>query len=128
MIGCDLVTVAGKAFGEIANDVFLQTTTGQSRRDDGVLLSGELDRFLAADDWDPNFRTRLLHRARPDRDVLVRPEFPLIGEDVLRPRAGDNLVRLFIAGAGILQGHVMHLVFAWDTARKARDQTAIRQA
>src|SRR5450432_2327519 len=99
MVGCDLVAIGGKTFREIADDVFLQPAARKPRRDDGVLLSGKLDRFLAADDWNPDFRTRLLNRPRPDRDVLVGPELTGIGEDFLGPGAGDDLVGFLVARA-----------------------------
>ena len=71
---------------------------------------------------------RLLHRARPDRDVLVRPELALVGEHVLGPGAGDDLVGFLEARARIRQRHVVDLVLARDAAREARDQPAVRQA
>ena len=71
----------------------------QARRDRDVVPAGELDRFLAADDRDPDRRMRLLHRARPDRHVLVGPELARVGEHVLGPGAGDDLVGLLEARA-----------------------------
>ena len=106
----------------------LQPAAAQARRDRDVVPAGELDRFLAADDRDPDLGMRPLHRARPDRHVLVRPELALVGEHVLGPGAGDDLEGFLEAGARFGQRHVVHLVFARNAAREAGDQPAVRQA
>ena len=128
MVGRDRVAVRGEAFRVVADDVVLQPAGCQTWRDADVVLRGELDRFLAADDRHPDFRMRALHRARPERDVAIRPEFALVGEDVLGPGAGDDLVGFLEAGARLRQCDVVHLVFARNAAGKAGDQPPVGQA
>ncbi len=122
------MAVRRQAFRVVADDVVLQSARRQSRRDADVVLRGELDGFLAADDRHPDLRMRLLHRARPQRDVAVRPELALVGEHVLGPGAGDDFVGFLEAGARFRQGDVVHLVFARNAAGEAGDQPAVRQA
>ena len=117
-----------QALGVIGDDVVAEPAAAQARRDRDVVPAGELDRFLAADDRDPDLGMGPLHRARPDRDVLVRPELAFVGEHVLGPGAGDDLEGFLEAGARFGQRHVVHLVFARDAAREAGDQPAVRQA
>ena len=99
MVGRDAMAGRGEALGVVADDVVAQPAAAQARRDRDVVPAGELDRFLAADDRDPDRRMRLLHRPRPDRDVLVGPELALVGEDLLGPGAGDDVVGLLEARA-----------------------------
>ena len=128
VVGRDAMPGRGQALGIEADDVVAQAAAGQARRDRDVVPAGELDRFLAADDRDPDRRMRPLHRPRPDRHVLVRPELPRVGEHVLGPGAGDDVVGLLEAGARFVERHVVHLVLARDAARKARDDAAVGQA
>src|SRR5581483_8141438 len=83
MIGCDAPAMMREAIGEMADDVVLKPARREARRDRGVVLGGEVDRLLAADDGDPDRRVRLLHRAWPDRHVLVGPELAGVGEHLL---------------------------------------------
>src|SRR5258707_2028763 len=99
MVGRDAMAGIGEAPGVVSDNVVAQPAAAQRRRDRNVVLAGELDRFLAADDRDPDLGTGLLHRAGPDRHVLVRPELALVGKDVLGPGAGNDLEGLFEAGA-----------------------------
>src|SRR5277367_4017527 len=92
MVWRDAMPGRVEAFGVIADNVVAQTLVApEARRDRAIVFRGELDRFLAADDRDPDRRARLLHRARPHRDVLVRPELALVGEHLLGPGAGDDV-------------------------------------
>src|SRR5437879_831167 len=100
MVRRDAVTGGGEALRVIADNVVAQAAgAAEPRRDRDIMAGGELDRFLAADDRDPDRRVRLLHRPRPQRDVLVRPEAALIGEHLLGPGAGDDVVGFLEAGA-----------------------------
>ena len=128
MVGRDAMAGIGEALGVIGDDVVAQPAAAEARGDRDVVPAGELDQFLAADDRDPDLGMGPLHRARPDRHVLVGPELALVGEDVLGPGAGDDLEGLLETGAQFGQRHVVHLVFARDAAREAGDQPAVRQA
>ena len=120
--------LAARHFRVIADDVVLQAAGRQTWRDADVVLRGELDGFLAADDRHPDFRMRMLHRARPQRDVAIRPVFALVGEDVLGPGAGDDLVGFLEARARFRECDIVHLVFARNAAGKPGDQPPVGQA
>ena len=129
MVGRDAVAGLRQARRVKANDVVAQTAGApQPRRDRDVVRGGELDRFLAADDRHPDRRVRLLHRARPQRDIVVRPELAFVREHLFGPGAGDDVVGFLEAGARLRQRHVVHLVFARDAAGETGDQPAFRQA
>ncbi len=128
MLRRDAMTVARQARRVVADDVLAQAAGTQPRRDRDVVPGRELDRLLAGDDRHPDRRVRPLHRARPHRDVLVRPELALIGEHLLGPGARDDVVGLLEARARLGQRHIVNLVLARDAAREARDQPAVRQA
>src|SRR5258708_4554843 len=100
----------------------------EPRGDRQIVAGGELDRFLAADDRDPDRRVRLLYRTRPHRDIVVGPVFALVGEHLLGPGAGDDVVGLFEALARLGERHVVHLVFAQDAAGEAGNEAPVRQA
>jgi hypothetical protein len=93
-----------------------------------IVFGGEFDRFLAADNRHPDRRMRPLQWPRPDRDVLVRPEFAVMRENLLGPRLADNLECFLEAGARLGQRHIVHLVFARNAASKAGNQPAIGNA
>ncbi len=127
--GRDAVPGALQAARVIADDVVAQSArAAEAGGDRQVVSGGELDRFLAADDRHPDRRARLLQRARPQRHILVIPEAAAIRKDVLAPGAGDDVERLFEAGARVGERHVVDLVFARNAAGKARDQPAVRHA
>ena len=129
MIGGDPVAGAREAARVIADDVFAQAArAAEAGRDRQIVRGGELDQFLAADDRHPDRRARLLHRARPQRHILVAPELAAVGKHLLGPRPGDDLERLVEAGARLRQRHVVDLVFARDAAGKAGDQPPVRHA
>jgi len=90
----------------------------EPRGDRQVVAGGELDRFLAADDRDPDRRVRLLYRARPHRDIVIGPVFALVGKHLLGPRPGDDVVGFFEPPSRFGERHVVHLVFAQDAAAK----------
>src|SRR5438105_8901080 len=104
----------------MANDVVAQTLrAAEAGGDRQIVPGGELDRFLAADDRHPDRRAGPLHRPRPQRHVLVRPEDAVIREDLLGPCPGDDVERLLEASSRLRQWHIVDLVFARDAAGKA---------
>ena len=129
MVGRDAVPACGQALRVKADDVVAQASrAAEAGGDRQIVFGGELDRFLAADDRHPDRRVRPLHRARPHRDVLVGPELALVGEHLLGPGAGDDVVGFLEPRPRLGERHVVHLVFARDAAGKAGDQPAFRQA
>ena len=100
MVGRDPVARLREAARVIADDVVAQTLRApEARRDRQVAPAGELDRFLAADDWHPDWRVGPLHRPGPQGYVFVRPEHTIIGEDLLGPRPGNDVEGFLKAGA-----------------------------
>src|SRR3984957_21224460 len=122
MVRRDAVPGGAEAFRVIAENIVAQpASAAQAGGDRAIVARRELDRFLAADDRDPDRRAGLLRWARPQRDVLVRPELPFVGKPLLAPGAGDDVVGFLEAGTRLGERHVGHLVFARDAAREAGD-------
>src|SRR3954469_24768072 len=93
MVGRDPVPGLRQTGSVKPDDVVAQTAVAaEPGGDRQVVTRREFDRFLAADDRDPDRRMRLLHRAPPQRDIAVRPEASLVREDLLGPGAGDDVV------------------------------------
>src|SRR5277367_2898663 len=123
MVWRDAMPGRVEAFGVIADNVVAQTLVApEARRDRAIVFRRELDRFLAADDRDPDRRARPLHRAWPQRDILVGPELALVGKHLLAPGAGDDVKSFLKASPRLGERHVVHLVFARNAAGKAGDQ------
>src|SRR5215469_16586071 len=120
MVGRNPVACSRKTARVIADDVVAQSPrAAEPRGNRQIVLGGEFDRFLAADDRHPDRRVRLLYRPRPHRDVFIGPEFTSIGEYFLGPGLSDDLERLLEAGARLRQLHVMDLVLPRDAPGKA---------
>src|SRR5258708_32109677 len=108
MVGRDAMTGIGEALGIIGDDIVAQPAAAEPRGDRDVVLAGELDRFLAADDRDPDRGMGPLHRAAPDSHVLVRPELALWAEDVFGPGSCDALETSSETVARFRQQHHWH--------------------
>ena len=91
-----------------------------------IVLAGPLDGFLGAGERHPHRRMRLRVGPRPDRDVLVRPEFALVGELRLGPRLEDDVDRFLEARARFTHRHAIDVVFARHAAGEARKDAPAR--
>ena len=90
VVGRDAVTVLGQAARVVADDVLAQAArAAPAGRNRNVVAGGPLDRLLAAGHRHPHRRVRLLHRPRPDRDVLVGPEAARRTRTPLPSRRGE---------------------------------------
>src|SRR5215471_378231 len=120
MVGRNPVAGPRKTARVIADDVVAQPPrAAEPRGNRQIVLGGEFDRFLAADNRHPDRRMRLLYRPRPHRDVFIGPEFTSIGEYFLGPGLSDDLERLLEAGARLRQRDIVDLVFARNASGKA---------
>jgi hypothetical protein len=91
-----------------------------------IVLAGPLDGFLRAGERHPHRRMRLLIGPRPDRNVLVRPVFALVGELRLGPCLENDLDRLLEARPRLAHRHAVHVVFARHAAGEARENASPR--
>src|SRR5262245_12873242 len=120
------MAVLPQATGIVANDVVAKPSGApQPGRNRDIVFRRELYRFTASRDWYPDRRMRLLHWSRPYGDILVGPELSRVGEDLLTPSAHHDFEGLLEACARLGQRHMVHLVFARNAARKARDEPPI---
>ena len=126
--GVILVAVRRELLGVIADDVLRQAAVMVGNHRTEIVLAGPLDGFLRAGEWHPHRRMRLLIGPRPDRDVLVRPEFALVRELRLGPCLQDDLDRLLEARPRFAHRHAIDVVFARHAAGEARENAPMRHA
>src|SRR4030095_13142386 len=112
----------------VLDDVLLEPWRPRARCYGDVALGRPFDRLFAACHRHPDRRMRLLDWARPDRYVLVRPELSLVAEDLVGPRAANDLPRLLEPSARIRHRHTVDVVLARDAAGEPRDDATVRHA
>src|SRR6266568_9650124 len=121
VVGRDAVAVLLQLLGVEADDVLAHTPMRTARRDRNVVLARPLDGLLAASHGHPDGWMRLLHRARPQRNVTVLPEASVVRKRLLSPRAANDLEALLEARSRLTLRHVEHVVLTRDAAGETRD-------
>src|SRR5262245_43168208 len=129
MVRGDLVAMLGQTLGVKAHDIEPEAERAAEPWGNGDILAGSpLQCLLAPGHWHPHGWVWLLQGTRPDSDILEGPEGAMIRQNLFGPGSFNDFPGLLKTPPRLLQADIVRYILAWDTARKAGDNTSPREA